>query len=154
VTETRFLDRFEREETDPGRAEVLTQLARVHVFRAEYDAGERLLEQAEALGGRDPVVAARVSLERGRKLRLAGDVAASRPFFDEAFRLAIEAGSDFLAVGEHEAAIEAFERSLAVREDGGSESGQLAESRSLEREVTRCCLAKALSAAGAATRPG
>jgi tetratricopeptide (TPR) repeat protein len=96
-TEERLQAQVEQEESDPGRAEVLTQLARVEGLRGDFDACERLLQRAESLAGEDPVARVRIDLERGRKLRSSGDPEASVPFFESAFERAREAGEQFLA---------------------------------------------------------
>jgi tetratricopeptide (TPR) repeat protein len=96
-TERRLSDFLEGEESDAGRAEVLTQLARVEGLREEFDASERLLQQAEALAGSSDLAKVRIDLERGRKLRSSGDPAAALPLFESAFARASESGEDFLA---------------------------------------------------------
>jgi tetratricopeptide (TPR) repeat protein len=96
-TERRLSDLLETEESDAGRAEVLTQLARVEGLREEFDASERLLQQAEALAGASNTARVRIDLERGRKLRSSGDPAAALPLFEAAYARAAEAGQDFLA---------------------------------------------------------
>ena len=72
ATEARLRKQLEREETDSGRAEVLTQLARVHGLRDDFDGCERLLQEAESLSDA-AIVRVRVDLERGRKLRSGGE---------------------------------------------------------------------------------
>ena len=96
-TERRLSDFLEGEESDAGRAEVLTQLARVEGLREEFDASERLLQQAEALAGSSDLANVRIDLERGRKVRSSGDPAAALPLFESAFARASESGEDFLA---------------------------------------------------------
>lgn len=80
-----------------GRAEVLTQLARVEGLRRRFDEANRLLAEAEALGGGAEVVRARLLLERGRLLRLSGDLATALPLFEEAFETALRARQEFIA---------------------------------------------------------
>jgi tetratricopeptide (TPR) repeat protein len=93
---------------DAGRAEVVTQLARIAGLRGRYREGYRLLTDADALAGDDDVVRARVLLERGRLLRLSGDLAAALPLFEDAFEIALRAGQDFIAVdAAHMAALTA-----------------------------------------------
>ena len=77
ATEARLRDQLEREESDAGRAEVLTQLARVRSLQDDFDGCEELLQEAEALSA-DGLVGVRVDLERGRKLRSGGDGASSK----------------------------------------------------------------------------
>src|SRR4051794_41878476 len=72
ASEARLREHLEREGSDVGRAEVLTQLARVHSLRDELDACEELLRQAESLAGGGGRVRVRVDLERGRQLRAGG----------------------------------------------------------------------------------
>ncbi|MDX6400866.1 MAG: hypothetical protein QOF27_1472 [Gaiellaceae bacterium] len=96
-TEGRLREQLAQETSDAGRAEVLTQLARVEGLRDEFDACERLLEEAETLAGSSEVARVRIDLERGRRLRSSGDPAAALPLFEAAFARASEAGQDFLA---------------------------------------------------------
>jgi len=89
ATEARLRGQLESEESDAGRAEVLTQLARVCGLRDDFDGCEELLGEAEPLAG-DGVARVRVELERGRKLRSSGDSAAAVPLFESAFARACE----------------------------------------------------------------
>ena len=98
ATETRFREQLEHERTDVGRAEVLTQLARVEGLRGDFDAGDRLIDEAAILAEDDAIARARIELERGRLRRSGGDPAAARPLFDAAFRLALDADVTFIAV--------------------------------------------------------
>ena len=84
-TETRLREALGAEVTAEGRAEVLTQLARVDGLRGAFSAGERLLDEAELLGERSPVVTVRVALERGRLRRSGGDAPAALPCFETAY---------------------------------------------------------------------
>jgi tetratricopeptide (TPR) repeat protein len=95
-TEARLRSLFEAEESDAGRAEVLTQLARVAGLRDDFDGCEALLQEAEPLAG-DGVARVRIDLERGRKLRSSGDGAAAVPLFETAFARATALGEFFLA---------------------------------------------------------
>jgi tetratricopeptide (TPR) repeat protein len=97
LSERRFRELLETETTDAGRAEVLTQLARVHGLRADFDEGERLIAEAEALAGDSPRARIRIDLELGRLRRSAGEPAAALPLFESAFGAAGEAGEAFLA---------------------------------------------------------
>jgi tetratricopeptide (TPR) repeat protein len=97
ATEARLRGQLEQEESDAGRGEVLTQLARVHSLRDEFDACEALLQQAESLTGDDGLVRVRVDLERGRKLRSSGDGAAAAPLFESAFARACDMGQYWFA---------------------------------------------------------
>lgn len=85
------------ETTDPGRAEVLTQLARVESLRCDFDACERLLQEAESLARKDRLAKVRIELERGRKLRSRGDSQAAVPLFESAYARACANGLFFLA---------------------------------------------------------
>ena len=96
-TETRFRAQLDQETTEAGRAEVLTHLARVESLRNEFDACERLLQEAEALAGASEVVTVRIDLERGRKLRSSGDGPAAAPLFEAAYARACANGEYFLA---------------------------------------------------------
>jgi len=80
-----------------GRAEALTQLARVNGLRGDFAAGERLLADAEALCEGSGLVHARVALERGRLLRSGGDEPAALPRFEQAYATACDGGHWFLA---------------------------------------------------------
>src|SRR5262249_33085975 len=75
----RFTEQLDREPDDAGRAEVLTQLARVEGLRGDYDACARLLDRAEQLAGEVPIVRVRTELERGRMLRTSGEPDAALP---------------------------------------------------------------------------
>lgn len=97
ATEERLRERFERESTAEGRAEVLTQLARVQSLQDEFDSCEQLLGEAESLAGDSELVKVRVELERGRKLRSGGDGAAAAPLFESAFERARAIGENYLA---------------------------------------------------------
>lgn len=81
--------------TGPDRGAWLTQVARALGLQKQYDEGHAVLD---SLGGDDPEVATRVSLERGRLLRSAGDPCAARPHFEAAAARAREAGLDELLV--------------------------------------------------------
>ena len=96
ATEARLRKQLEREESEAGRAEVLTQLARVRSLQDDFDGCEELLQEAEALadGG---IVRVRVDMERGRKLRSGGDGVSAAPLFESAFARARDLGEFFLA---------------------------------------------------------
>jgi tetratricopeptide (TPR) repeat protein len=97
ATESRFRVQLEDESDDAGRAEVLTQLARVDGLRDDFDGCERLLNEAEALACASAVPKVRIDLERGRKLRSSGDPEGALPLFEAAFARALEAGEHYLA---------------------------------------------------------
>ena len=119
ATEARLREQFDGEESDAGRAEVLTQLARVHSLRDEFDDCEARLQEAESLAGEDGLVRVRVDLERGRKLRSSGDGAAAAPVFEGAFDRACEI-EDYWYAGDaaHMVAISASEKTVEWTERG------------------------------------
>lgn len=92
-SEQRLRAQLRAEESDAGRAEVLTQLARVEGLRGEFDAAHALLDEARALGG----ASARIELEHGRVLRSSGEPEAAFPHFRSAYERALEDGEFFLA---------------------------------------------------------
>jgi len=61
---------LEDEDSAAGRAEVLTQLARVQALRDDFEACARRLDEARALAGISPVANVRIELEHGRMLPL------------------------------------------------------------------------------------
>ena len=97
ATEERLRLQLDAELDDPGRAEVLTQLARVEGLRDDFDACDRLLEQAEAQAGSSAAAKVRIDLERGRKLRSSGDPEGALPLFVAAFGRARDSGEHYLA---------------------------------------------------------
>ena len=108
VSEQRFRALLNEERTDAGRAEVLTQLARVEGLAERFGEGDKLLDEARALAGTNPLVSARVELERGRLRRSSGDSEAALPLFEAAFETATAIPHEFLAVdAAHMAAIAA-----------------------------------------------
>jgi tetratricopeptide (TPR) repeat protein len=108
ASEERFRAQLDAERSDEGRAEVLTQLARVAGLRGEFDAGEKFVAEAERLAGDAGSAAVRVDLERGRLLRSSGDREAALPLFESAFAKAADAGEWYLAAdAAHMAALAA-----------------------------------------------
>lgn len=97
ASERRLLEQLERETSDEGRAEVLTQLARVHGLRGQFSEGERLINEAESLAGSSPAARARIQMERGRLHLSNGDAGGALRFFVSAFKIAHNAGEQFLA---------------------------------------------------------
>ena len=97
ASEQRFREQLEREDSDSGRAEVMTQIARVHGLRDDFAGCGRLLDQAEPLAGDDPRANVRLELERGRMFRSSGDPEAAFPLFKTAYERALEAGETYLA---------------------------------------------------------
>jgi tetratricopeptide (TPR) repeat protein len=119
ASEQRFRRQLEQESTDEGRAEVLTQLARVQGLRDDFDGCERLVQEAESLGGESELVRVRVDLERGRKLRSSGDGEASMPLFEAAFTRARSIGESYLAGdAAHMVAISTPERTVEWTQRG------------------------------------
>jgi tetratricopeptide (TPR) repeat protein len=111
ASEERLRAQLEAEIADEGRAEVLTQLARVEGLRGDFESGEQLVVEAEELGGRTGVAAVRVDLERGRLRRSYGDRDAALPLFESAFARAVAACEWFLAAdAAHMAALAAADR--------------------------------------------
>ena len=111
ASEERFRARLSLESSDDGRAEVLTQLARVEGLRGDFDGGERLLQEAETLAGSSERAAVRIDLERGRILRSGGNPEAALPLFVAAYERGKMAG-DFYLAGDaaHMAALAAGSR--------------------------------------------
>jgi tetratricopeptide (TPR) repeat protein len=108
ASEERFRAALEREPSGRGRAEVLTQLARVEGLRGRFEEGDRLLDEAEALAGGSTGLS---QLERGRLRRSSGDRAGAMPLFEAAFSAAFDAKDDFLAAdAAHMAALAAPDR--------------------------------------------
>ena len=111
VTDRRFREQLVREDSDAGRAEVLTQLARVHGLRGNFDAGDDLIDQASLLAGSSTVARARIDLERGRLRRSSGDPESALALFESAFAIALEAEQEFVAAdAAHMAALAAPDR--------------------------------------------
>jgi tetratricopeptide (TPR) repeat protein len=110
ASEERLRAQLEAEDSQQGRAEVLTQLARVEGLRGEFEAGERLIEEAEAAGPTG-VASARVDIERGRLRRSSGDRDAAFPLFEAAYAKAVEASQWYIAAdAAHMAALAAPDR--------------------------------------------
>jgi tetratricopeptide (TPR) repeat protein len=126
ASETRFREQLGREESDAGRAEVLTQLARVQGLRGDFKECARLLDEAEPLAGSSEVARIRLELERGRMHRSSGDPEAALPLFQSAFERTLEAGEHYfagdaahmcaIAVSDREAMEEWTERGLELGE--------------------------------------
>lgn len=108
ATGARLRLQLQAETDDGGRAEVLTQVARLQGLRDEVRAGEAVLRRAEGLAGSSRVARIRIDLERGRLLRSGGDPAAALPLFVSAYDAALEAGEEFIAAdAAHMAALAA-----------------------------------------------
>lgn len=116
ASERRLREQLSLEATDEGRAEVLTQLARVRGLRGEFDRGDALIDEAASLAGVSLVARTRIDLERGRLRRSSGNPDAAFPLFESAFGTAIEADAYFLAAdAAHMAALAAPGRDGFVR---------------------------------------
>jgi len=115
LSSERLSAQLEMEESDAGRAEVMTQLARVAGLRGDFDAGEALVDEAVQLAGGSVVAVARIDLERGRLRRSSGDREAALPLFEAAFATAVAAGESFVAADAvHMAALAAPDRDSFV----------------------------------------
>jgi tetratricopeptide (TPR) repeat protein len=115
ATDKRFREQLAREDADAGRAEVLTQLARIHGLRGDFDAGDHLIDDATLLAGSSTVARARLDLERGRLRRSSGDRDSALPLFESAFAIALEAEQEFVAAdAAHMAALAASDRAGLV----------------------------------------
>ena len=97
-TEASLREQLERETTGGGRAEVLTQLARVEGLREKFDKGEELIRQAEAFAGDSGAARIRIDLERGRLLRSSGNHSSAMPRFEAAYNAAMRARELFMAI--------------------------------------------------------
>jgi tetratricopeptide (TPR) repeat protein len=119
ASERRFREQLDQETTDEGRAEVLTQLARVQSLQDRFDACEELLQQAESTAPDSELVQVRVALERGRKFRSSGDGARAAPLFETAFRSATAIDENYFAGdAAHMAAISVPEKMVEWTERG------------------------------------
>jgi tetratricopeptide (TPR) repeat protein len=103
------------------RLVLLTQVARALGLQERYDDAHALLDQ---LSVGDGEVAARVSLERGRLLRSAGDPEAARPHFEAAVQaeqdeLRVDALHMVALVAPAEERIAINERALAIARSSG-----------------------------------
>lgn len=111
ASERRFEEQLQKETSAAGRAEVLTQLARVQGLRVRFAEGDRLIDQAQALSDGSAAVEARIQMERGRLRNSSGDAVAALPMFEAAFEIADEAGEKFLAAdAAHMAALASPDR--------------------------------------------
>jgi tetratricopeptide (TPR) repeat protein len=112
-TESRLRAQLAEESSDAARAEVLSQLARVEGLRGDFEACDRLLDEAEPLAGDSAVANVRLELERGRRFRSSGDPEAAFPLFQAAFQRAVDA-AEFSLAGDaaHMCAISVDDRKL------------------------------------------
>jgi tetratricopeptide (TPR) repeat protein len=110
-SERRFEEQLQRETSDAGRAEVLTQLARVQGLRGMFAEGDQLVDQAQALSDGSSTVEGRIQIERGRLRNSNGDAGAALPMFQSAFDIAVQGSEQFLAAdAAHMAAIASPDR--------------------------------------------
>jgi tetratricopeptide (TPR) repeat protein len=111
ASQARFRARLAEEVSGEGRAEVLTQLARVEALRGRFDEADGLLDEARSLDAASLAVRARLDLERGRVRRSSGDPEAALALFEAAFSTAVAAREDYLAAdAAHMAALAAPDR--------------------------------------------
>ena len=111
ASERRLDEQLQSERSDAGRAEVLTQLARVQGLRGAFAEGDRLIDQAQALSDGSAVVEARIQMERGRLCNSNGDPDLALPMFEAAFEIAANGGERYLAAdAAHMAAIASPDR--------------------------------------------
>ena len=128
VSQTRFQEQLDAESADEGRAEVLTQLARVAGLRGDFATGDTMIDEAVELAGDSEPALARIELERGRLRRSSGDKGSALPLFESAFSRALAAGQDFVAAdAAHMAALAAPDRDGVV--DWTRRGIELAEER-------------------------
>jgi tetratricopeptide (TPR) repeat protein len=114
-SERRLRTQLDEEAANDGRAEVLTQLARVAGLRGDFGAADELLDEAAGLGDDDGLARIRVDLERGRVRRSSGDPEAARPLFASAYALALEEEQHFIAAdAAHMVALMAPDRAAFV----------------------------------------
>jgi tetratricopeptide (TPR) repeat protein len=92
-----FLAALDNEKAAPGRAEVITQLARVELKRGRPGDARRLLDDAAKLAADTPVVRARLLLERGRIERRFGDLQKAKQLLEQAVDAALAADEPFIA---------------------------------------------------------
>jgi tetratricopeptide (TPR) repeat protein len=111
ASERRLEEQLHKETSDAGRAEVLTQLARVQGLRDMFADGDRLIDRAQALSDGSAAVDARIQMERGRLRNSSGDAAAALAMFEAAFEIAERGGEQILAAdAAHMAAIASPDR--------------------------------------------
>jgi tetratricopeptide (TPR) repeat protein len=133
-SERRFDAQLQKETSGAGRAEVLTQLARVQGLRGMFAEGDLLIDQAEALSDGRAVVEARIQLERGRLRNSSGDAGDALTMFQAAFDIADQAGEQFLAAdAAHMAAIASPDRQGKLE---WTEQGIRIATESTDRDVS------------------
>lgn len=79
--------------------QLLTQLARTHSLRRQFDQAHKLLDDVETQLDDDvPIARVRYLLERGRTYNSSKQQPKARPLFVEAYELSKQIGADFYAV--------------------------------------------------------
>src|SRR5687768_12350499 len=78
------------------KCEVLTQLARSLGLQRRFEEAHKILDEASAFDFTAPRPIIRIALERGRVLNSSGKKIEARPYFENAWRLAAEAGEEAL----------------------------------------------------------
>ena len=99
-SEARFLAELARHPPrTEAHAQLLTQIARTHSLRRDFDRAHQLLDEVEAgLAAAGPKVRVRYELERGRAFNSAGDKARAAALFAAAWERAGAAGLDYYAI--------------------------------------------------------
>lgn len=100
ATEAKFRARLAAAPPGPDRLKLLTQIARTHSLRKNFDAAHALLDEVERALSLEPdaAVEVRLLLERGRSLNSAGAPDIARPLFERAWEIAQADALDGLAV--------------------------------------------------------
>ncbi len=140
-TAARFEALLASDEAPVLKAQLLTQLARTHSLRRNFDEAHRLLDEAEAmLATEEPLVRVRYLLERGRTFNSSGERDAARPLFVEAYELADAQGADFYTVdAAHMVAIvESPDQAVAWNERGLRVAGRSEDERARTWEGSLC----------------
>ncbi|HEY2598129.1 MAG TPA: tetratricopeptide repeat protein [Candidatus Dormibacteraeota bacterium] len=133
-SERRFEEQLDKEPSDAGRAEVLTQLARMQGLRGMFAEGDSLIDQAQALSDGSAAVEARIEMERGRLRNSSGDAGTALRMFEAAFEIAERGGEQFLAAdAAHMAAIASPDRQAKLQ---WTERGVRIAMESSDRDVS------------------
>lgn len=98
ASEQRFQAALEHAEGD-GQLELLTQIARTHGLRGNFEHAHQILDQVEPqLADAGPRPAVRYQLERGRTFNSSGETEQARALFEQAWELAGKEQLEGLAV--------------------------------------------------------
>ena len=127
ATEAKFRELLpEAEEGSDLQLQILTQIARTHGLRGQFDESGALLDEVEGkLTDATPIARVRYLLERGRSRNSSGQPDKGRDQFLEAWDLAREHGAEFHAVDAahmlgivepHEKQVEWAEKAMAYAE--------------------------------------